>query len=625
VGGLIGVFGVPGAADLARSAGAPLVRRSFHKLELAPISQTVCLGFAGERGGLATDPDSGVVLVIDGELFTDGGPVGGRAAASLLLREFVGDRLADPPQGRYAAAVWDPRRETMTVLTDRYRRRPVYRARLRGGHVFAGELKALVAAGVQPRVDAQAWAELLAFEHLLGDRTPLEGVERLPAAATLTIPLHGAEELVRRWRYRLDPVDDVGEGEFVEGFATRLERAVRRRHDGRTGLALSGGLDSRCIAAMLIPLAPDTVALTYGAPGSHDLRLGTAVAARTPFRHRESPFPVGYIAKGAAETVWLSEGHIRSFHSHHLALRALRRDGVRSVFISYGGDHAVRTVEGPATTGDGLRPDLFHEYRAACLTDALLERLLTPSFADTLRGRARESMFSQLDAEVGTDLHRVRQLLFDTQSLKIWPGAELFADDLAPRDPYDDHELVDFLRHMPERFRQGERVQRAFLSAVPRLGDVPTTRDRLAPSVDGTRRRLALGALRAKRELRGAADRMLGPAWWPNRDGLGDYAADLRRGGAELLEILLEPRTIARGQLRPESVRALVSETLNGRARNTRVLGMLLTFELFQRQFIDGEGLSTLRPHAGRQEAVLAGVGAGGENIDPRAGALVKP
>jgi hypothetical protein len=118
---------------------------------------------------------------------------------------------------------------------------------------------------------------------------------------------------------------------------------------------------------------------------------------------------------------------------------------------------------------------------------------------------------------------------------------------------------------------------------------------------------------------------MLGPAWWPNRDGLGDYAADLRRGGAELLEILLEPRTIARGQLRPESMRALVSETLNGRARNTRVLGMLLTFELFQRQFIDGEGLSTLRPQAGRQEAVLAGVGAGGEDIDPRAGALVKP
>ena len=183
------------------------------------------------------------------------------------------------------------------------------------------------------------------------------------------------------------------------------------------------------------------MALTYGAPGSHDLRLGTAVAAMTPFRHRVSPFPPGYIAKGAAETVWLSEGHIRSFHSHHLALRALRRDGVRSVFISYGGDHAVRTVGGPAATGNGVSPDLFHEYRAACLTDALLERVLTPSFADTLRGRARASMVSHLAAEVGTDLHRVRQLLFDTQSLKIWPGAELFADDVAPRDPYDDHEL----------------------------------------------------------------------------------------------------------------------------------------------------------------------------------------
>jgi len=592
-----------------------MLRRSFHKLELARISQTVCLGFAGERGGLATDPDSGVVVAIDGELFTDGGPVGGRAAASLLQREFADNRLADPPQGRYAAAVWDPRRETMTVLTDRYRRRQVYRAHLRGGQVFAGELKALVAVGVQPRVDVQAWAELLAFEHLLGNRTPLEGVERLPAAATLTIPRHGPERLVRRWRYRLDPVDDADESEFVDGFATRLERAVRRRHDGRTALALSGGLDSRCVASVLIPFAPDTMALTYGAPGSNDLLLGTAVAAKTPFRHRVAPLSRGYIARGAAETVWLSEGHIRSFHSHHLALRALRRDGARSVFISYGGDHAVRTVGGPAATGKGVRPDLFHEYRAGCLTDTLLERLLTPSFADAIRGLARTSMIGHLDAEVGTDLHSARQLLFDTQSLKIWPGAELFADDIGPRDPYDDHELVDFLRHMPEHFRRGGRVQRAYLSRIHELGDVPTTKEHLAPSVNGGRRRVALGALQARTKLRGAADRMLGPAWWPNREGLGDYAADLRRGGADLLAILLEPRTIARGQLRTESVRALVSETLSGRARNTGVLGMLLTFELFQRQFIDGEGFSALRHPAGMDEAVLAGVGTGGGDL----------
>jgi hypothetical protein len=86
-------------------------------------------------------------------------------------------------------------------------------------------------------------------------------------------------------------------------------------------------------------------------------------------------------------------------------------------------------------------------------------------------------------------------------------------------------------------------------------------------------------------------DARLGPGWWPVRSGLGDYATDLRlEGGAELLGILLEQRTLERGQLREDTVRELVDDTLSGRARYTKPLGALLTFELFQRQFVDGAG-----------------------------------
>ena len=476
------------------------------------------------------------------------------------------------------------------MLTDRQRRRHVYLARLRGGLVFAGELKALIAAGVRPELDLQGWSELLAYEHLLGDRTPLEGVRRLPAASTLTISPTGDERLVRRWRYRLEPADDGNEDALVDEFAQHFGRAVRRRLDPATGLALSGGLDSRSVASVLMDAAPDSIALTYGAAGSRDLILGGEVAARTGFHHRPMPFTPGYIARGAANTVWLSEGHIRCFHTHHLVLRSLRAEGLRSVLISYGGDHTVRTTGGPAATGKQIEPDLFHLQRAGCLSDEHLERLLTPSFASMLRGRAREAMAMHVAAEEGTPLERLRQLLYDTESLKIHPGAELFADDLAPRDPYDDSEVVEFCRRMPERFRLGGRLQRAYLSRFPELGAIPNTKDHLRPSVNGRRRVVATKALRARQTLRAGADQLLGPAWWRSREGLGDYATDLRAAGGDLLGLLLEPRTLERGQLRPEPVRSLVDDVLQGRARHTRLLGMLITFELFQRQFIDGDG-----------------------------------
>ena len=51
-----------------------------------------------------------------------------------------------------------------------------------------------------------------------------------------------------------------------------------RRRLGNVGLALSGGYDSRCVGSILAKRGPDTKALTFGQPGSAELRLGTEVA-----------------------------------------------------------------------------------------------------------------------------------------------------------------------------------------------------------------------------------------------------------------------------------------------------------------------------------------------------------
>jgi hypothetical protein len=72
--------------------------------------------------------------------------------------------------------------------------------------------------------------------------------------------------------------------------------------------------------------------------------------------------------------------------------------------------------------------------------------------------------------------------------------------------------------------------------------------------------------------------------------GVGDYASDLRNGGRELLQTLLEPRTADRGQINRKAVSRMIEETLLGAARWTKPLGVLLTLELFQRQFVDGDG-----------------------------------
>jgi len=591
--GLVCVVGRERAGDLARTAAHPLLRRPWQTFELAASRDDVAIGFAGEHGGVVSDAATGVALALDGEIFGDRGARTGRDASEDLLRRYLAEGpTLELPQGAFAAAVWDPRDNGVVLLTDNYARRPLWIGTLGQAVLVAGELKALLAMGVQPRLDLETWAQFFAYEGSLPEQSPLEGLTLLAGGTTLRITPAGREER-RRWRYRIAP-DSAGDAEvWADELETLLDAAVARRLGG-VGLALSGGYDSRCVASLARVRGLNITALTYGARSSRDLQLGAETAAALGIAHRTVPLEPGYIARGAAETVWLSEGAVRAFHCHHLALRGLRADGADAVFICYGGDHVLRTIGGALRTGgEAVVGDNLHTWRAQVISDELLEDVFTPDFAAQIRGLARTSMRRGLDKEEGDPLAQARQLIFTAQSRKIWPGAELFRDDLAPRDPYDDYELVDRFRHLPEHLRVDGAVQKTYLRRYAELAAVRDTADELPPGLSGRRRRIAELTIRARRGLRRRIDDRVGPRWWPLRSGLGDYASDLRSvGGAELLGMLLEPRTLGRGQLQEAPVRRLIDETLTGRARHTKALGALLTFELFQRQFVDGEGFA---------------------------------
>jgi hypothetical protein len=244
----------------------------------------------------------------------------------------------------------------------------------------------------------------------------------------------------------------------------------------------------------------------------------------------------------------------------------------------------------PAGVTEADLPGALHEARAGCISDALLEEILTPQFAAELRGLARASLAECLAEEEGDMTARVYQFIWrHNHRRKVLPGSELFVDDLVPRDPYADGPLIEHCRRMPVRFRQAGTVQRAYLRRYPTLADVQNPKDGFAPARTGVALSVARRATKWRRRSRRLVDRALGPAWWPDRRGLGDYASDLRAASSPLLDLLLEPRTLARGQLREDVVRRFVADVRAGRARNTRALGMLLTLELFQRQFLEGE------------------------------------
>src|SRR5207244_4529705 len=117
-------------------------------------------------------------------------------------------------------------------------------------------------------------------------------------------------------------------------------------------------------------------------------------------------------------------------------------------------------------------------------------------------------------------------------------------DYLSPRDPFDSHELVEFCRKLPYPLRLGGRLQRRYLSSSGSLSRVPNDEEaRLARAA-----RRVLGRTRAS----------------------SLYHADLLAASAAILDILVEPGTLARGQTREQAARRLTAEL--GRRRPCPVL-----------------------------------------------------
>ncbi|MCH7661612.1 MAG: asparagine synthase [Euryarchaeota archaeon] len=156
--------------------------------------------------------------------------------------------------GEFVILVYDAASGTVTLCTDRLGSRPVFYARTPDdGFVFSSRIQVLARhPDIKTGFDRYLH-EYFAFERVLGTRTPLSGIEKLlPASKTRVDVSTGKSETTVYWRPEYRPLDR-SYSYFVREFADRFERAVadRTQEDAEYGVLVSGGIDSRLIAAAL--------------------------------------------------------------------------------------------------------------------------------------------------------------------------------------------------------------------------------------------------------------------------------------------------------------------------------------------------------------------------------------
>lgn len=189
--------------------------------------------------------------------------------------------------GNWAEWRWDGRR--LSVANDRFGAYPLYLAMTADEVAVSPSIDALLASGIDRRLDYDALAAFLTVGFFFGTDTPFASIRSLPPAATVTWApdeLHIVSDPPPR------PPFSATREQAVTGAAELVREAVRRRipDDEVYDLPLSGGRDSRHLLLELLDAGhpPRRCVTAHHHPNlwGGDVPYAAQLAARYWLEHR---------------------------------------------------------------------------------------------------------------------------------------------------------------------------------------------------------------------------------------------------------------------------------------------------------------------------------------------------
>lgn len=492
--------------------------------------------------------------------------------------------------GFFAAAIWDGARAQLTLIRDRWGKKPLYYAVEDGILVFGSDTRAVLAGlRSRPAIRRDALADYLAFGYVPEPKSIFDGIERLPPAHIMCFRREmGVPSPQRYWDIRVHPErDGLGIDDAVDELQPLLRRAVEKRliADVPLGAFLSGGVDSAAILAIASRLrGGGMTALTMGFDDAalDESALARLTAEKYGARHIIEPVASNTIGPSALQAAY-SEPFADASAMPTLALCGLAARHVKVALSGDGGDElfagyrrypyhvaeerlkaklpgwAGRGLFGPLARAYPALPNAPKMFRAKSTLEALSCDPMGGLFRATaiMRERERDALLGPsgwVDAYSSVDLLRgyAEQAQTDDPlaraqfvDLKTWlPGRMLVKVDRASmaagvevRNPLLDIELAEWAARLPTALKldgfQGKRVLKSALEAhVP--SDVLTGRKRgfVAPIGQWMTSDLAHEMERLTSQSRlideGLIDRTAaGKLWKQLRDGKGDTSREL--------------------------------------------------------------------------------------------------
>ncbi|HVU57438.1 MAG TPA: asparagine synthase (glutamine-hydrolyzing) [Puia sp.] len=423
-------------------------------------------------------------------------------------------------KGMFALAIWDRKDNSVFMVRDRFGVKPMYYYHQDDQLIFASEIRAILASGKVPKkINKRAIIDYLKYQSFVSPYTPVEGVYQLPAGTSMTF---------RNGRISQEVYWDITQQRHQETETdistvhTRIRdllyQSVERRlvSDVPLGAFLSGGIDSSLVVAIMSQVnrkATNAFTIGFEEKEFDELPYAELVAKKFGVNHskvmlRPSDFldslpaamdamdcPSGdglntYVVSKAIKangiTVALSGiggdelfagypffktfSSLKKWGGVFDASRWLRRAGSSLIPQS---DQKMGRIKGLLGASSSHIADVYPAFRQI-QDEYTLNRLLTrEAFAagggHTLEEQLREKEGNIDDFDVLSQVS-IAEYMGYTQSVLLKDADQMgMAASLEIREPFFDHDLVEYALNVPDKFKYPEYPKKLLVESLKGL------------------------------------------------------------------------------------------------------------------------------------------------------------
>ena len=525
----------------------------------------------------------------------------------LHLYDKYGADCLEKLRGMFAFAIWDKRKKELFIARDRFGVKPLYYVFDDEGNLFfASEIKSLLKSdAMKPELNYGVLRDQLANHGTSAEETLFKNVKRLLPGHFL-IWRDGEIKIQKYWDLRFEPKrENLTDGEYVEKWRELFKESVRLRlmADVPLGMFLSGGIDSSAIAAMMAQMVSEpikTFSVGFKEREANEFEYARIVSRAFKTEHHEITITPGQFFAELPNLIWHEDeplGFIASVPLYFVSKLAqehvkvvLTGEGSDELLGGYGRYYKTLMLLNYGEKYESFTPSFLRQAVKSGVSTlpASLTQKLTRTFL-TLEADIENLYFDNFSV---FNKHRQSRLLTRETKARIEdenPYAELhgWLEKTDAEEALDKLLYADTKTYLHELLMKQDQMSMA-ASIESR---VPFLDHKLAEFTAKMPTRMKLRGKTTKWILREAMKGILPEAILTRRKmgfpvPVGAWFRNEFRSVVE--EFVLGERALSRGIFEPDFVREIVSRHDLGENHDERIW-FLLNFEIWQRQFIEGE------------------------------------